>query len=69
MSHLAAPGRSIVEFIETEMGEKKNSENWRKFPIILMKAITANTYFFTRMMEMCQKKQLRDENRNLQVLS
>ena len=58
MSHLASPGHSIVEYINKEMGdEKKNSEKWRDFPRILMKAATANTYFFTRMMEMCQKKQ------------
>ena len=34
-----------------------------------MKAITANTYFYTRMMEMSQYKQIRSDNKNLQVLS
>ena len=56
MSHLAKPGQSIVNFITNAMGDQnKKSDNWRYFPQILMKAITANTFFFTRMMEMCQK--------------
>lgn len=70
MSHLANPGKAIVDFINAEMGDPDaEQEKWRDFPRIVLKAITANTYFFTRMMEMCQKKQLRDDFRNLQVLS
>ena len=57
MSHKANPGQALVNYINQEMKETDaKSENWRNFPRILMKAITANTYFFTRMMEMCQKK-------------
>ena len=35
------------------MGDPNDSENskWRDFPRILVKAMTANTYFFTRMIE------------------
>jgi hypothetical protein len=71
MSHKANAGSAMVEYINKEMGNPEDSEcvKWRDFPRILMKAITANTYFFTRMCEMCQKKQLRDDNRNLQQLS
>jgi hypothetical protein len=64
MSHKAGPATAIVDFIHEQM-----SDEWRDFPRIIMKAITANTYFFTRMMEMCQYKQIRPENLNLQVLS
>ena len=33
-------------------GKKKLDEKWRLFPRILMKAITSNTFFYTRMIEM-----------------
>lgn len=53
MSHKAGPGTAIANYINDEMGdENKPGEDWRLFPRIIMKAITANTYFFTRMMEM-----------------
>lgn len=54
MSHKAGPATAIINFINKEMGDvNKPGDDWRKFPRIIMKAITANTYFFTRMMEMC----------------
>jgi hypothetical protein len=55
-----------VNYIRKEMDDPNK---WRDFPKVLMKAITSNTYFFTRMMEMCQYRQIRYENLNLQVLS
>ena len=57
MSHKHKPGNAIVQFIDENMGNiGSESGNWREFPRIIMKAITANTFFFTRMMEMCQQK-------------
>ena len=58
MSHRAGPANAIVNYIQDQMGDGKgdNNERWRNFPRIIMKAITANTYFFTRMMENCQYK-------------
>ena len=52
------------------MGDPNDSDNekWRDFPRILVKAFTANTYFFTRLIEMSQKKQVQDKNKYLQVL-
>jgi hypothetical protein len=47
----------------------QKGDGWRNFPRIILKAITANTYFFTRMIEMTQYKQIRKENRNLTVLA
>ena len=53
MSHRAGPANAIVNFIQEKMGNADDKgENWRNFPRFIMKAITANTYFFTRMMEM-----------------
>ena len=65
-SHKFSPGQAIVNYIE---GEMKDETKWRNFPKVLMKAMTANTYFYTRMMEMCQYKQIRHANINLQVVS
>ncbi len=45
-----------------------DDDKWRDFPRILIKAFTANTYFFTRLVEMSQKKQVQDKNKYLQVL-
>ena len=69
-SHKYSPGQAIVDYIKSELDNlPADSQKWRNFPKILMKAITANTYFFTRMMEMSQYKQIRGDNLNLQVLS
>ena len=40
------------------MGDENDPENqkWREFPRILLKAITANTYFLTKLIEMSQMK-------------
>jgi hypothetical protein len=52
-SYKYAPGQAIVDYIKKELDNlDPKSNKWRSFPKILMKAITANTYFFTRMMEM-----------------
>ena len=56
-SHKFSPGQAIVNFIKGELDNlPADSNKWRNFPRVLMKAITSNTYFFTRMMEMCQYK-------------
>ena len=69
MSHKAKPAKAMVEYIKKKMGDVNDGkEEWRKFPRFLMKAITANTYFFTRMMEMSQYKQIRKNNLSLVVL-
>lgn len=40
------------------MGDPNDVKNskWRDFPRILVKAMTANTYFFTKLIEMSQIK-------------
>ena len=35
-----------------------DNEKWRDFPRILVKAFISNTNFFTRLVEMSQKKQV-----------
>ena len=41
--------------------------NKHSLPTILMKAFMSNTYFYTRMVEMCQYRQVKDENNNLKL--
>ena len=52
------PGQAIQMFLELQMGHSDDEKNqlWRDFPRILVKGMTANTYFFTRLIEMSQKK-------------
>lgn len=51
-SHRQKPGTAIANFINKNFDETKE-DSWREFPLLLMVAVTANTYFFTRMIEMC----------------
>lgn len=44
------PGQAIIDFINKEFVE----DNYYALPTILMKAFMSNTYFYTRMVEMCQ---------------
>ena len=52
------PGKAMVNYIEEKMGDPNDPKNeeWRNFPKILLRAITANTYLFTSLIEMSQKK-------------
>ncbi len=75
MSHKQMSGAAIVIFIKHQMGDfdpddkdKKSDDKWRNFPRIIVKAMTANTHFFTRLIEMSQMKQVQDQNRYLQLL-
>ena len=69
-------GVAIVMFLRDKMGdfdpdEKKNTifrVKWKDFPRLLVKATTANTHFFTRLIEMSQLKQVQDKSRYLQLL-
>ena len=60
MSHTAMPATAMVNYIEKQMGDPNDPENeeWRNFPKILLRVITANTYLFTSLIEMGQKKQV-----------
>jgi hypothetical protein len=46
----------MVEYINNNMGDPDDSddtlEEWRDFPRLVMKVFTANSYFFTNLMEM-----------------
>ena len=46
----------IVEYIKSNMGDPEDSdddyEEWREFPRLIMKVFTANSFFFTNLMEM-----------------
>ena len=57
MCYNQMPGLAIQIFLKQQMGEPDDKDQnsngpWRDFPRILVKAITANTYFFTRLIEM-----------------
>ena len=57
MSHQASPGNAIANFLCENMGDM-SEEKYKEFGTIFVKAITANTYLFTRTIEACQKKQV-----------
>ena len=41
----------LVQYIKDNMPDD-GSDKWREFPRVLMRVFTANTYFFTQLLEM-----------------
>ena len=63
MSHKEMSGVAIVNFLKEQMGDfdpddknQKSDNRWKNFPRIIVKAMTANTHYFTRMIEISQMK-------------
>lgn len=62
-SFLCKPGHAIIDHINKNFVEGREHE----LPTILMTAFMSNTYFYTRMVEMCQYRQVKTENNNLKL--
>ena len=59
---------TLDEYISDDRNENQKYQKWRYFGRILIKGFTTNTYMFTKLIELSQKKQISDSNLYLQLV-